>query len=107
MPAEESASASRTSFSFSSAICSLVTSSSASGSVSRLQLEALGDRDLVRHLEAADEDVDLTLVLVVEEQQPLGPVESVEGHVRLVARAAEQPLGGPEEPFAVTKSTSA
>src|SRR5262245_12633135 len=60
-----------------------------------LQLQALGDRNLVRHLEAADEHVDLTLVLVVEEQQPLGSVESVEGHVGLVARAAEQPLSGP------------
>jgi hypothetical protein len=55
-----------------------------------VELEALGERDLVAHAEGADEDVDLPAVVVVEEQRALARVHRVERDVRVVARVAQQ-----------------
>jgi hypothetical protein len=55
-----------------------------------LERQAVTERDLVRHAEGGDEDVDLPPVLVVEEEEALVPVQRVEGNVGLVAVLAEQ-----------------
>ena len=63
-----------------------------------LQGETVAETDLVTHLEGADQDIHLTPVLLVEEQQPLAPVERVEPCLGLVALILKKPLrfgGGP------------
>ncbi len=74
----KSATASRTSFSFSSMIWSFVSTSSASGTVSACAVEPPLERDLVAHAERADEHVHLAAVRVVEEEEPLLRVHRVE-----------------------------
>ena len=88
-----SATASRTSFSFSSMIWSFVSSELGErDGVAASTLEPALERDLVAHAERADEHVDLPAVRVVEEEQPLARVHRVEADVRLVAEVAQQRL---------------
>ena len=56
----------------------------------RLEGEPAFEGNLVRHAEAADEDVGLASVLLVDEEEPLAPVQCVEGHVRLIAELAQE-----------------
>ena len=64
----------------------------------RIDLEPGVERDLVRHGEGAYEDVDLPVVVDVEEEEPLLPVQGVEGDVRLVTLVPEE-LGRPARPL--------
>ena len=92
---------SRMSFSLTSMICSLVSSSSASGTVVGLDLQAIAERDLVAHPERVHEEVDLAAVGVVEVQAALARVHRVEGDVRLVAGSRSSWSAAPA-PFLVT-----
>src|SRR5829696_4178477 len=56
----------------------------------RVDLEPSIERDLVGHGEGAHEDVHLAVVLDVEEEEPLLPVQGVEGDVRLVTLVPEE-----------------
>ncbi len=56
----------------------------------RLERKTLLEWDLVRHAERRDEDVHLAIVLGVEEEKPLRPVEGVEGNFWLVSEVAEE-----------------
>ena len=89
-----SSTVSRMSFSLSWMIWSLVSSSSASGTVVVARLEPVGQRDLMTHAERADEDVDLAPVLGVVEQHALLAVHRVERPRGLIAGVAQQLAGG-------------
>jgi hypothetical protein len=55
-----------------------------------VELDPLGDRDRVAHLERADEDVHLTAVGRVVVEQPAVAVRGVEGPVGLVAHPGHE-----------------
>ena len=64
-----------------------------------VDLEPGVERDLVGHGEGAHEDVDLAVVVDVEEEEPLLPVQGIEGDVRLVTLVPEELGGRPRPPF--------
>src|SRR5829696_1222363 len=58
----------------------------------RLHGHTVAEGDLVAHPEVADEDVDLPVVPLVEEEQPLPAVHRVEPRLRNVPQGLEEPL---------------